>query len=231
MQVSQPAGRSSLITGWRRIAVFSLLMAAGAACVVLLSGHSRASAVTYAAYPALNASGPTGLTIATSDQQAKETQGPVLMAPTLSNTASVAPQQAHTGRLDVSSIRKVDVGVSGALVWIAKSSSGGICVLASTGKPLPNGHVATAASCSTVGESLANGATIELSGLLAGSPTTVLLAGVVPSGVSSLSAVLADGSTKTVTVTDDSWAIVTQSHPVEVSYSVAGTVHQVKIGG
>lgn len=225
-------GYSGLVSGRRGIAVLFALVAAGAACVVLLSGHTRAGAqATYSSYPALGGTGPTGLTIAASEQQAKEATGPVWMAQAAGEANSVGPEQVQHGRPEVSSIRKVDTGVPGALVWIAKSTSGGICVLASTGKPLPNGRVATAASCSTAAGGLSNGAAIELSGLLAGSSTEVLLAGVVPSGVSSLSAVLADGSTTTATVADNGWAVVTQSRPVAVAYSVGGTVHQVKVGG
>jgi hypothetical protein len=96
------------------------------------------------------------------------------------------------------------------LVWIAKSASGGVCVLASSGRPAANGHVLTASSCSTA-DGLAEGASIELTGSLAGSPNRFLLAGVVPSGVSSVTAQLADGSTDTVDVSDNAWALETES--------------------
>lgn len=202
-------------------------VALAAAGVWLLVDHAHASgAVTYASYPALEASGPTGLSIVTSEQQARETTGPVLMAP-----AAGAPRQAGSARPEVASIRKVEVGVPGALVWVAKSLSGGVCVLASTGVPLPNGHVATASSCSTSGEGLLQGATVELSGLLTGSPGRVLSAGVLPSGVSSLSAVLADGSKRTLSISDGGWAMLSESAPVEVEYSRGGTVHQIELGG
>jgi hypothetical protein len=96
-------------------------------------------------------------------------------------------------------------------VWIAKSMGGGICVLLWAHQP-PDSVPAVASSCSTNSEELGRGATTQLS-QLPNSPGKVYVAGVVPSSVGAMRVTLADGSTTTVGVTDNGWALETEGEP------------------
>ncbi|HEY2631359.1 MAG TPA: hypothetical protein VGI26_03170 [Solirubrobacteraceae bacterium] len=88
---------------------------------------------------------------------------------------------------------------------------GGICVLLWVHQP--SGSVpGIGYSCSTSSTELGSGATTEVS-QLPGSPGRVFVAGVVPSSVGSMKVTLADGSTRTVAVTDNSWALETEGEP------------------
>lgn len=94
-------------------------------------------------------------------------------------------------------------------MWIAKSIDGGVCVLSSRHRPI-KGVFSLGVGCDRVASA---GATVE-SGNPAESGTTV--AGVVPSGVTSVVVTLANSATTTVPVTENAWAL-------ETAAAVSGT--------
>lgn len=159
----------------------------------------------YAAYPALESNAPTGLPLVSSHSASHETgaSGPTF--------PMEAPEGIQPGWPVAASIRAVSVGDQGISVWIAKSMGGGICVLLWAHQPADS-VPAVASSCSTSSEELGRGATTQVSEL-PDSPGKVYVAGVVPSSVGSVRVTLADGSTTTVGVTDNGWALETEGEP------------------
>jgi hypothetical protein len=159
----------------------------------------------YAGYPALESNAPTGLPLVSSHSASHEAgaNGPTWPMD--------APEGIQPGWPVATSIRAVSVAAPAMSVWIAKSMGGGICVLLWAHQPADS-IPGVASSCSTSSEDLGKGATTQVS-QLPDSPGRVYVAGVVPSSVGSMKVTLADGSTTTVGVTDNAWALETEGEP------------------
>lgn len=172
-----------------------------AAAAAAIAGGSSAAAGTQpeARYAALEgAAGSTGLRLGPPAPVSAPDEAPVPTFP--------ASPPAGSGDWPVAgSVRRLDVAEGGLSVWIARSSQGGVCVLVYDGAPV-DGVAAVYAGCSTV-EGADRGATVEVE-QIPGQPGKVIAAGVVPDGVSSVSEVLADGSTATSPVNGNAWVRV-----------------------
>lgn len=197
------------ISGPRVIVGLAVTIAVVVTVAVLLDENgstARANeASEYAAYPALESDAPTGLPLVSSHSASHEAgaSGPTW--------PMEAPEGIQPGWPVAASIRAVSVEDEGMSVWIAKSMGGGICVLLWAHQPADS-VPAVASSCSTSSEELGRGATTQLS-QLPDSPGKVYVAGVVPSSVGSMRVTLADGSTTTVGVADNAWALETEGEP------------------
>lgn len=187
--------------------------------LILLSNGSGATAnasapapPSYAAYPALNSHEPTGLPLVT---HSSSPPGNATAVAAPGPTFPASPPPDLMGEWPAAdSIRKVAVTVPTISAWIAKSIGGGVCVLSSRHQAI-KGVYGVAVSCNPDPNS---GATVE-SEVPGTKGATV--AGVVPTGVSSVQVALADGTTKSVTVTDNAWALETET-PVQSTHDVAG---------
>ena len=198
--------------------VVGLLTIAALVWVLLIDGRAGTAAAStgspYSAYQALGSTEPSGLPLVTSHHPHTSSDP----------TGPTWPIEAPDGGTEwpvASSIRRVSPGVQGISVWIAKSIAGGICVLLYDGTPV-NGVSAVAAGCSDA-EHVESGASVEVSEI-PGQPGKVYAAGVVPNGVTSVQSKMADGSTYTAQVSDNSWARVT-NEPAEsgqVSTQITG---------
>jgi len=203
----QPPSRPTRLGANRKLACALVMVLAAAAVVTLMTRGPTARATPgspYGIYDALNSTEPSGLPLVTSHSRylPGDPVGPTFPAQ--------EPHDAGGGWPIASSIRRAIVNVPGISVWIAKSSAGGICVLLYNGKA-SHGISAVAASCSAR-DRLDRGATVESYGA-SGSSGDVLAAGVVPNGVTAVATQMADGSTNTVTVSDNAWARVTDGPP------------------
>lgn len=159
----------------------------------------------YAAYPALESNAPTGLPLVSSHSASRENEN---SGPTW---PMEAPNVVQPGWPIAASIRSVSTNAQGESVWIAKSMGGGICVLLWVHQP--TGTVPSIGySCSIGAEELGQGATTEVS-QLPGSRGKVFVAGVAPSSVGSIKVTLADGSTSTVAVNNNAWALEAEGTP------------------
>lgn len=178
------------------------LMALVGALILLDAGGAPATAVQAAgsvSYTALAGTGPTGLPLVESHQPASASNpsGP---------TWPAQPPQEAAGRWPVTStIRRLGLSVPGLSAWIARSGEGGICVLLYDGVPV-EGASAVDMGCSSP-EGFARGASVEVSEI-PGMPGKVIAAGVVPDGIASVTATMADGSTSTSPVKGNAWARV-----------------------
>jgi hypothetical protein len=201
---------AALLKRPRGFLVLGLVAAAAAGGVALLSVSNEAGAQdTYAAYPVLNDAGPSGITTVSSESQAQTANGPIW--------------GAGVGGVEIASAREAEVNVAGQRVWVAKAVNGGICVLDLLEKL---GRKGPASSCASSSQ-LNRGATIEQFG--PGHET--FLAGVVPSGVPSVSIVSTDATTTTVATNDNAYAIEASAPIESVSFASADGTQQVKIGG
>jgi hypothetical protein len=207
-----------IFTG-RRIMVGGALVLMAIVSFVLLNGSggtAKASAPTppsYAAYPALSSNEPTGLPLVTHGSPAAATlgaQGPTFPAS--------PPAEVAGGWPEAVSIRKLSINVSTISAWIAKSIEGGVCVLLSRHQPI-KGVYGVAVSCALAANINSTGATVESE--VPGS-NGVTIAGVVPAGVSSVQVALTDGTSKTVVVSDNAWALETEAH-IQSIHDVAGS--------
>lgn len=173
--------------------------------VLLLStgGSAATTSSTYAGYPALNATGPTELTLVSSHGSADASQRP---------TWPISPPVGSQSWPLAESIRKLDLQLPNMTAWIAKSQNGGICVLLWAHQPA-GGVPSIGASCSGESEeAVERGATTQISEI-PGEPGVVYVAGIVPSTVSAVAVTLANGSTETITVTDNAWGAELQGAP------------------
>jgi hypothetical protein len=157
------------------------------------------SSPSYAAYPALNSTEPTGLPLVTpNSQSAADLGGPAFPAGSPAGPGGNGPI--------AESIRKLPITSPSFSTWIAKSGDGGICVLAARHQAI-KGAYPIGVSCGPA-SLLESGATIELHAADSG---IVTIAGVVPDKVTSVQVTLTNGTTKTVTVADDAWALETEA--------------------
>ncbi|HXD54668.1 MAG TPA: hypothetical protein VN618_07940 [Solirubrobacteraceae bacterium] len=158
-------------------------------------GTTAAGSESDVSFAALEGAGPTGLRLGppVADTEPGEAAAP----------AFPAEPPAGAGDWPVAStVRRLDLGSSDFEAWIARSSQGGICVLLYDGTQA-TGVAPVYAGCSAP-EEVARGAAIEVSEV-PGRPGEVIAVGVVPDGVTSVSEVLADGSTATSPVSDNAW--------------------------
>jgi hypothetical protein len=193
------------IAGWRGVLALSF-SALAVICVIFWSQAGPAARANdsseYASYPALASTAPSGLPLVAS-HEGGGSGGPTWPIE--------APEGVQGGWPISSSIRAVSVGAPGMSAWIAKSIGGGVCVLLWVHQPA-DAVPSVASSCTTDAEGLSRGATTQLS-QLPDSPGEVYVAGVVPSGVSSMDVTLADGSVQSVPVTDGAWALQAEGEP------------------
>jgi len=200
-----------------RRAILALTLAATAvpASIVLLSasGSTATPSNPYAAYPALQSTAPSELELVASHERATNTGRPTWPLQ--------APQGAQSGWPLAESIRKLDLASPNMTAWIARSLGGGVCVLLWAHQP-SGATPSIGYSCSQESEAaLASGATARVSEI-PGEPGAVYLAGVVPSTVSAVAVRLADGSTRTVAVTDNAWSLEAEGEPQSVQTIPAG---------
>lgn len=196
-----PQRPASVLARKRMLLVLAAAAVAAAAFLLLGAGHgtsARASSVTtaQASYAALASQQPSGLPLVTSH----EPEPGVAPHPTW---PAQAPEGASGHWPDSSTIRPLKLSVPGLSAWIAASLEGGICMLLYDGEPV-GGNAAVYSSCSAEG-SLANGAGLHIESI-PGKPGIVIDAGVVPNGVTSVTAQLADGKTETLAVNGNAWA-------------------------
>ena len=191
-----------------RRSIFALALAAvlTPVSIVLLSAGGSAAAPNsnYAAYPALSGTAPAGLELVDSHSVRGSGERPTWPLQ--------APEGAQSGWPLAESIRPLQTESPDLTAWIAKSLGGGVCVLLWAHQPA--GETASIGySCSEETEAgLRRGATTQASEI-PGEPGRVYVAGVVPSTVSAVAVTLADGSSKTVPVKDDAWALETEGAP------------------
>jgi hypothetical protein len=196
-----------------------LLTAVAVVTFILLSNGSGATAKasappppSYAAYPALSSTKPTGLPLVTHNSSAAANANTVAAT---GPTFPASPPPDVVGEWpEAESIRKVSVGVPAVSAWIAKGIGGGVCVLSSRHEAI-KGVYGVAVSCNPTSSA---GATVE-SEVPGGNAVTV--AGVVPAGVSSVEVALTNGTTRTVPVADNAWALETDAH-IQSTHDVAG---------
>jgi len=144
-------------------------------------------------YPALKSTGPSGITLSSPGQRQGDSTPSFPVSPP--GEAVVAEHWPIA-----STIRAVRVNVPGISAWIAESYGGGVCALAwDGGTPSAVGF-----SCSPISD-LAQGAGVELRDMPS-RPGKVLKVGVVPSGTTSVSVTLPNGSAARAPVSDGAWA-------------------------
>jgi hypothetical protein len=196
-----------------------LLAIVAVVSLILLSNDSGATAnasapppPSYAAYPALNSTEPTGLPLVTHSGN-----GPA--APSAGPTFPATPPASATEEWpEAQSIRKVSVKLPTISAWISKGISGGLCVLSSSHAPVRPGVYGVAFSCAPA-DRASSGATVESE--TAGS-NRITIAGVVPIGVSAVQVGLADGNTKIAVVSGGAWALETEASIQSVHDVVGG---------
>lgn len=168
------------------------------------SGSTATPASEYAAYPALQNTGPVELEFVSSHSATHATDRPTWPLQ--------APAGTQGGWPLAESIRKLELQSPGMTAWIAKSLGGGVCVLLWAHQPAGD-TPSIGSSCSGETEAdLKTGATAEVSEV-PGEPGKVFVAGVVPSTVAAVRATLADGTTSTVEVKENAWSLEAEGYP------------------
>ncbi len=203
-----PEHHTQILTRRNFALACGLLAIMAVVSLILLSNGSGANAkasapppASFAAYPALSSTEPTGLPLVTHSGSGPD-------APSAGPTFPATPPASATEDWpEAQSIRKVSVDLPTISAWIARSTGGGLCVLSSRHEPVRPGVYGVAFSCAPA-DRVSSGATVELEP--AGS-NRVTIAGVVPIGVSAVQVGLADGSTKTAAVTGGAWALETEA--------------------
>lgn len=193
--------------GRRSILALTLAAVAVPVSIMLLSasGSTATPTSSYAGYPALQSNGPTELELVSSHSATHEGDKPTW------------PLQAPEGSLSsnwplAESIRKLDIQSPNMTAWIAKSLGGGVCVLLWVHQPTGD-TPSIGSSCSGETEAdIGAGATTQVSEI-PGENGTVFVAGVAPSTVAAVTATMADGTAKTVTVTDNAWSLEADGYP------------------
>jgi hypothetical protein len=200
-------------------AAVTLCGALGYALAVGAGGPAAAARQTASRlYPALASSGPTGITFATPAQVAAGspgTNGPVW---------TKEPGAAGSGGPLAETIRRLPATGAAVTTWVAESAAGGVCVLISPTQAIGGGYPVGA----VCGEPGAVEAGVAGTFVYPGG-NRFALAGVAPSGVSSVSVALADGSTVDTAVRSGGWAVGATSAPVGYTPEPGGTT--VTIGG
>lgn len=191
----RPRGRRLLTCGGPALAVagvaVSLLAGTGPA------GAAVATSAPGAAYSALDSTAPAaGLRIVPGP-------GPAASVPAGEPQLPVAAPAGAGPWPVAATVRSLALDVPGLSAWIARSSEGGICVLLYDGVDV-RGIAALYVGCAAAGE-IGSGTQVEVAEI-PGIPGTVIAAGVVPDGVSSVSQTMEDGTTVTSVVQDDAWA-------------------------
>ncbi len=126
---------------------------------------------------------------------------------------------------DSASVQEASLGNPHIQVWVGKTTSGGICVLAMVkGQP---GSYGPASSCTTQ-EATSKGAQLAFQKY---GQNPGYLVGVVPNGVSNVAITLSNGSTTTASVVDNAYAVELQNEAVSVAFSTAGLTESSNLGG
>lgn len=199
----------------RSIPALTLASIAVPISILLLSasGSTATPASDYAAYPALQSNRPTELEFVSSHNGTRESAN----RPTW---PLQTPEGAQSWPL-AESIRKLSASSPNMTAWIAKSLSGGICVLLWAHQPAGD-TPSIGSSCSgETEEDLKRGATTYASEI-PGEPGRVFAAGVVPSTVGAIVVTMADGTTKTAAVQENAWSLETDSYPQSYQTIPAG---------
>lgn len=194
------------------------------AALMLLNGGRDAAIASnnsvVSNYSILSKQAPSTLAVVQSGSEAREVAAlhggqPVLVAEKGPGALGVEP----------ASVQEASLGDPNIQVWVGKTTSGGICVLAMVkGQP---GSYGPASSCTTQ-EGISKGAQLAFQkyGQKPG-----YLAGVVPNGVSSIAITLSNGSTVTASVVDNAYAVELQNEAVSVAFSTAGLSESSNLGG
>jgi hypothetical protein len=195
------------LRGRRRALWASLSLAVVAAALASLGAGwslaTRAQTQTAPSYAALGSGEATGLRIVDEPTPSAANSGST--RPAGPTWPANPPAGAGAEWPITSSIRRVPLGAAGMSAWIADSYGGGICVLLYDGVPV-GGVDAVYTGCSTP-EGRARGASVEVSDV-PGMPGKVIMAGVVPDGVTAVGSTLADGTSATTPVSGNAWARV-----------------------
>jgi len=192
--------------------------AAAVVLVVALNNHGSAGAATvYADYSALDSTAPSGIAIVSSRKEAEAATGPVWMG--RNSAGAVEPE--------IAAARPVAVGVPGLRAWAARSTAGGICILAYASAPpgesRPGG---LGVSCDSNG-GWAHGATMEMT--VGGSKP--YLVGLAPNDVSSVTLRLDNGGSTTLPVSHNVYATPISDAASSVVFTTAGAQQTVNLGG
>lgn len=187
----------------RKYLVGGMIGVIASAVALLLSGGGTAATANPSSaaptYSALASAEPSGLPLVSS-HHAREAGDPV--GPTF---PAQPPELGDQNWPVTSSIRPLHLQTPGISAWIARSASGGVCVLLYDGVSV-GGVSPVDVGCSSSGQ-LEDGASLEVSEI-PGEPGKVISVGVVPDGVGSVAETMADGSTSTTPVVDNAWARV-----------------------
>lgn len=188
------------------------------------SGRARTGkAVTYADYPVLSHPGPSGISVvsvARAHTAATTKSGPIWV--------SVQPKSPYAVLPEIASAR--EVAHNGKMrVWISKNSRGGVCLLmfhpdlASS----PTLDHSITAACGTADE-LARG-TLLLERPLDSSLGTWVGLGAVPSDVSHVSALLANGRIHTTQVVHNFYSIASMRPIDAIDFTGDGIKQEIKL--
>lgn len=208
-RLSRPPGarRNVVALGLAAIAVPAAILS------LSVSGTTATPSSNYAAYSALNSNESAQLEF-TDSHEPRATDG----RPTWPLSP---PGGAQGGWPMAESIRPLHIQAPNLTAWIAKSLGGGVCVLLWAHQPSGDAP-GIGASCSEESEEgLRRGATTQVSEI-PGEPSRVDIAGVVPSTVSAVTVTQADGSSKTVPVENNGWALETEGTPQSVQSITVG---------
>lgn len=168
------------------------------------SGSTATPASEYAAYPALQNSGPVELELVASHGTTHEGGRPTWPLQ--------APEGAQSGWPLAESIRKLNIESPNMTTWIAKSLGGGVCVLLWVHEPAGETPSVGYTCSGETEEDLQRGATTYMSEV-PGEPGKVFVAGVAASTVAAMQVTLADGTTKTVPVHGNAWDLEAEGDP------------------
>ncbi len=205
---------------WNRrlvLVVAALALVAVGLIVLITESANRAQAgvpTLSSTYAALTNTEPTGLPRVSDAARANElsTKGPVI------GTATPPPASATDPSAPLPpTIRRLPIPLASASAWIAESNNGGVCLLVSPHKPI-KGHYPIGMSC---GSSLTvtEGTYGELNE--AGSAASTIV-GVEPNGVTSVTVKLSNGTTKTLPVSDNAWALEANASVQSATQTIGG---------
>lgn len=211
-------GRTIIIPRKPRATVAGLatLGALGLAAHTALAGGSS-EAAPGAQFSALaTGAKPTTLTVTDADSAAAaaaKTSGPIWI------------DSPATNMVESSTIRRVRSADPRVQVWVAKSTTDGVCVLA-WATAIGRGP---GAACSAP-DKPSDGAQLE-SSLSPADPAMRVISGVVPDGADSVAVTTADGATANVPVTDNAFVFTTSAGVKSMAFTAAGTDHVIDQGG
>jgi len=186
------------------------------------TGSGKATAATTPSiselYPALNSTGPTGLTPSAAFAAAATigADGP---------TWRLEPGSDGPNFPIPSTIRRLPTTAPAVASWISQSGEGGICVTISPNRSAdgryPKGSTCTEPAANSQG-------TFETYYYPTGG--NVAMAGIEPTGVSSVQVAFSDGTTRAVPVVENGWALESASVPVSLTPLPGGSTITIQGG-